>query len=69
MKSLRTRAIFKSVGYVHKIDLLNDVVYENGSGDMVYLNLEKDLYNYNVKYKGRKYASKNLLDKLFLQIS
>lgn len=65
MKKLRLRAIFKTLGYKKSVVLRNDVVYENKSGDMVYLRLERDTYNHYLKYHGKKFASKMLFEYLY----
>lgn len=65
MKSLRMRAILKSCGYNNRTKLNTDTVYENQSGDMIYLVLEKDLYNFNCKFKSKDIARKVLFNQIF----
>lgn len=67
MKSLRIRAILKSLGYksYYKSNKYNGAIWYNKKLDkMVYLDLEVETYNHYVKQDGREVASRELFEYL-----
>ena len=62
MKSLRLRAILKTLGYKPYFKGNNGTVYYNFKLDnMVYLDLELETYLFNIKNKGYNYARRELM--------
>jgi hypothetical protein len=64
MKTLRLRAILKTLGYKKTVDLRTDILYEHINGNFAYYQLEKESYNYNLKYRSKAIAYNKLINYL-----